>query len=362
MIFQKIKRGYERYERRLSSAALIVGFIVDNLTLRRIDLPFENFVLFSYLTLAGLGIFLLNLYDGEVIKSRFLSRFNLPLILVFVIQFSFGALFSAFFVFYSRSASLVSSWPFMLIVVGMLIGNEFFKKHYARLAFQMSIYFLAVFTFMIFFVPVMSRSIGAWEFILSGALSLLIVWGLVYLLSKFIPTRVNRSKNPLMLSILSIYLVINFFYFLNIIPPIPLALKSADIYHSIERVGGDYRVLTESRPWYSFLFLRDQYYISSPSSDAYAFSSVFAPTDLRTNIVHEWQFRNESGDWITKSRIEFHISGGRGDGYRGYSVKNNITPGIWRVNVKTPRGQLIGRKSFEVIRVNSSPSLETQII
>ena len=40
--------------------------------------------------------------------------------------------------------------------------------------------------------------------------------------------------------------------------------------------------------------------------------------------------------------------GGRDGGYRGYSIKNDVTAGKWRVNVKTGDGKLIGRVGFTV--------------
>jgi hypothetical protein len=48
-------------------------------------------------------------------------------------------------------------------------------------------------------------------------------------------------------------------------------------------------------------------------------------------------------------RVELPVRGGRGGGYRTYSVKTGLTPGAWRVNVETPTGALLGRLRFNVV-------------
>ena len=85
---------------------------------------------------------------------------------------------------------------------------------------------------------------------------------------------------------------------------------------------------------------------------------MFAPTDFGTEIVHLWQyFDNNNKKWINSSRIKFPIVGGALRGYRGYSFKTNVTPGAWRVDVATLRGQVIGRVNFKVETVKNEPPL-----
>ena len=42
------------------------------------------------------------------------------------------------------------------------------------------------------------------------------------------------------------------------------------------------------------------------------------------------------------------IFGGRDGGYHTYSIKGNIIPGLWRVDIETERGQIIGREEFKI--------------
>ena len=56
------------------------------------------------------------------------------------------------------------------------------------------------------------------------------------------------------------------------------------------------------------------------------------------------------------------MGGGRGGGYRGYSLSSNQRSGAWRVNVLTAYGQVVGRTSFKVIDVSESVELEERIL
>lgn len=347
-LLDRIEALYERHERHLSSFALILGFIFDSLTLQRIDFLFENLVMLSYLVIAGGSIVLLNYCHEHPPQRSFFVRAEklLPLL----IQFTFGGLFSAFFIFYTRSATLSSSWPFMLILLSLLVGNEFFRAHYRKLTFQVSIYFLAVFSFFIFFIPVLLKTMGAVVFVLSGVVSLIFIYLFSLALLKFVPKQYGDSRTTLRDSVFSIFILINILYFSNLIPPIPLALKDADVYHFIERVGENYTVIREKKAWYeSLLFFLPETINLAAGSPLYVFSSVFAPTDLDTSIIHDWQyFDYRVEEWVSVSKITFPIMGGRGEGYRGFSRKENLFEGKWRVDVKTERDQIIGRVRFNI--------------
>ncbi len=360
-LFQKYKEFYKRNERYIIGGALLFGFIIDNFTLTRIDLLFENIVLGVYLVIALLSIIFINFYEEGILKTRFFEkvRFIAPI----AMQFAFGALFSGFVIFYSRSATLASSWPFILLLVALLIGNEFFKKKYARFTFRMSIFFTALFSFLIFYIPVITKSIGVPIFILSGIISIALMVLLVKFLKFFIPTRIKKSKNALTWSVGSIFILINVFYFTNIIPPIPLSLKEASAHYYIERtVDNNYLAISEVEKWYDFLIPNNTVYVSS-GEPVYVFSSVFAPTRLNTEIYHKWQYYDEEQkEWIESNKIGFGISGGRDGGYRGYTVKSNVPVGQWRVDVVTKRNQLLGRVKFEAVEVDREVDLEIQTL
>ncbi|MFM2357618.1 MAG: hypothetical protein RJA61_355 [Candidatus Parcubacteria bacterium] len=215
-----LREKYERYERHLSSGALIFGFILDNLTLRRIDRLFENIVLFGYLFLAAFGIIFLNIIEARNVRENEYSGWHTFFLLL--IQFSFGALFSAFFIFYIRSSSLAASWPFILLLLTLLIGNEFFKQKYIRLSFQVTVYFVTLFSFLIFYVPIIVGTMGVWIFLVSGLISLILITAFLYLLRWAVPLKFKESKQYLILGIGGFFIALNLLYFANIITPITL--------------------------------------------------------------------------------------------------------------------------------------------
>ncbi|MEA3272623.1 MAG: DUF2914 domain-containing protein [Patescibacteria group bacterium] len=361
MITTMLKKLFTKYEHYLSPGALIGGFVWDNFTLQRIDLWLENLVILTYLFITGASILFLNAHSGGKFRNKFSDKF-VKLIPLFL-QFAFGGLFSAFVIFYTKSADIWTSWPFLLVLAGLLLGNELFRERYKRFVFQLSIYFVALFSYSIFAVPVFVGQIGAWVFILSGFLSLALIVAFVFIISRFLPVEILQNKRLITYSIGGIYLLFNIFYFTNIMPPAPLALKEGGVYHYVERLEtGDYFVRYESPPWY--LFFKDYNPIVhlTPNQPVYVYGAIFAPTKLNTKIVHRWAYYNERrGEWIVTDKLGYQIFGGRDGGYRGYTYKSNTTPGKWRVDIITERGQVLGRMKFDVTSVESPPDLKVDL-
>ena len=148
MFFQRIKQAKDfliNNERYLSPLALVLGFLWDSLTLQRIDLWIENVIIVAYLFIAGISILILNAYQGGRLYARLFEK--IVFITPFLLQFAFGGLFSAFVIFYSKSASFIASWPFILILGFLLIGNELFRERYLKFTFQVSIFFIALYSY-----------------------------------------------------------------------------------------------------------------------------------------------------------------------------------------------------------------------
>ena len=344
--FGKIKAWFEKYEAYISTGSLLLGFAIDNLTLKRIDLPFENIVLFTYLAISAIGITLINLYDTGKLHEKLIekTRFLLP----HIVQFAFGGLFSGFFVFYSGSASFFTSWPFLVLLLVIMVGGERFKHYYLRIGFQVGVLYIALFSFSIFYIPVLTGKMGVWTFLLSGLSSLVIIALFLRFLLQIVPDVIKKNKRIIGCAVGGAFFLINIFYFANILPPIPLALKDGGIYHSLVKRDGEYWVKEERGNWNKFFSRYDVIHLS-PGASLYAYSSVFAPTNLNTNIVHNWQYFDKQNDkWVSASRIIFPIVGGRDGGYRGYSWKSSLFPALWRVDVETLSGQIIGRIKFRI--------------
>ena len=157
--------------------------------------------------------------------------------------------------------------------------------------------------------------------------------------------------------------MINVLYFTNLIPPIPLSLKDAGVYHSIQKnKEGNYDVTYEDPGWQGYFKLYPDFEEVS-GSPIYAFSAIFSPKDLNLTILHEWQHYDETKKkWTTESIIKLSVVGGRDGGFRTYSKRTNLTSGKWRVNVKTEQGQNIGHLRFNIVPVETEPVLSTETL
>jgi hypothetical protein len=224
---------------------------------------------------------------------------------------------------------------------------------------QIAIWYVALFSFLIIYAPVISKILGPKTFIAGGIMSLVVV-GLVLLVAKFVISDVVKESRALLTrNILGTFLVINILYFSNAIPPLPLALKDAGVFHSVSRTNGNYAVSYEPVPWQKFYWRYNKTFNYAPGESVYVYTAVFAPTGISTTLIHEWQrYDAISEQWITEENIGFAISGGRDGGYLGYTLKKDMSSGEWRVNVRTVYGQLVGRVAFEVQTVPQPVALE----
>lgn len=352
---QELVRWYERY---VSPVSLVAGFISDNLILlKRVDLWTTDALFIFYLALSGGGIILINGLEAGKIKRKFLV--DAAPVIPIIVQFAVGGLFSGFLSLYSRSAGYAASWIFVVIVAALLLGNERFARFYVRVPVQISILFTTIFAFLIFFLPVVFHQIGPRMFMISGALALALIALFLALMIRIIPNA-RQQLTSCARAIAVIYIAFNALYFTGAIPPLPLALKDAGVYHEVvhDTTAGTYDLTGEQQPWYDSIYPFDETFHEQPGQSVYVYTSIFAPSGLATEVLHEWQY-DDSGKWVTEATIEYPIVGGRDGGYEGYSELADPAPGKWRVNVITQYGQLIGQVSFTVVDATSSAGYVT---
>jgi hypothetical protein len=360
VLITRARDWYGQYERPISSLSLIGGFVFDAIVLKRVDLLWENIWIAAHIILVAIFIILVDLQEHESMNEKDPSKKHFWYINI--LQFFFGGLLSTFIVFYFRSTTLSVTWPFLLILSAAFIANDSLKKHYSRLVFQISLFFLSLLSFAIFIVPVFFHRIGPDIFLISGGVSLAILGIFLLIIRIFTKEKFKEGGKLLLFSISSIFLTVNILYFLNLIPPIPLSLKDAGIYHSLVRdESGNYLVQYEDQGWFGYFALSEDFHMV-PGDPIYAYSAVFSPAMFNNEIVHVWQkYDSETGKWVTITRVDLPTIGGREGGFRTYSMKSNITPGEWRVNVETSEGQIIGRLRFNIIETNTKPILKTDI-
>jgi hypothetical protein len=356
----RIEKLYARHEKYAAIALFVLGFIWDSLTLRRVDSLLDNIILLGYLVLIGiLIIFTLRRQRGRV-PAPWVQRLEVHF--PWAIQFCFGGLFSSYVVFYSKSASFTQTQFFFLVLVILLIANEFLQHRLQNPALLAVFYCFCFLSFLAFFLPVILARVGAGVFMLASGISL-VVSLLVFAAGLMTPIEGGMLRMRRVAAwICAAVAVVNVLYFANLIPPVPLALKSAGIYHSAIKTPSGYLVQYVSARRLRFWRKWDSPFYLSPGESVYCYTAIFAPGRVRVPVRHVWSRRMEDG-WVQTDRIGFPINGGRERGYRGYTVKHGVVPGKWRVEVETERGQTLGRIDFDVVVTPiPHPPMETHLI
>jgi hypothetical protein len=384
----RIKAFYHKYEKYTELAIFGVGFIWDSLTMTRVDNVIDHIILLFYLTLIGVLIALIVRSQGGTVFPKWVQKIEPRF--TWVMQFCFGGLFSSFVIFYFKSASWSRTQFFFLLLLGLWIGNEFLQHRMRNPVLLSVLYCFCLFSFFAFFLPVVLAAVNAWIFVLAGIISLLaglfvFSIGLRFganewrrMMKQIIPwmsaaggdpqeyQKAASRMKPIIYGMIGTFLIVNVLYFANLIPPVPLALKSAGIYHEVKRIQKGNEVIFEAayvKPslWRFWRKWDDPFYLS-PGESFYCFTAIFAPHGVHVTLKHVWSRKTDKG-WKQTDSIPFQIAGGRENGYRFYSQKSTIMPGKWRVEVMTERGQTLGRLDFTaVVSLTPRPPMQSKTI
>lgn len=331
------------------SLAFLAGFATDFILLNKIDNVFDNLILLFYATTATLSLGLFYVGVAEKVGTRFARwlRDWMPLLM----QYSFGGLLSGMLIFYGRSGDFIVSAPFLLLIIMVIVMNEVVKKQSDRLLYNLVVYFIGIFSYAVLVIPVLLGKVGDLIFIGSGFLAVAVTWLLLKWLGHIIPHFLALEKRGIIFSIGVLYVMFNAFYFLNIIPPIPLSLNELAVYQSVERTAlGGYRIIRTPATWQEMIGIGAPTFHPLAGSGVFCFSRVYAPTNLTTDIVHRWEYLDSAGNWQTHYLGKYPISGENARGYRGYTTIQNFSDGRWRCGVENARGQVLGRVTFTIDR------------
>ncbi|MES2931677.1 MAG: DUF2914 domain-containing protein [Patescibacteria group bacterium] len=359
-MIRKVLAWAQRNERHLGALVFIWGFITDIITFVFLDISLVNIVFAAYLGLAASAIFLTHFLASHPPEKPSIRHKSALVLLPLVAQYLIGNLLSGFLIFYTKSSVFLASWPFLILIALIFIGNEWFRRYKDRITFMAVLLFFTAYSYAIFALPLFVLSLGAFVFLGSTAIALVSFGIFLALLYKAGRMKLRESILPIIGSCLLITVLVSSAYFSGLIPPIPLTLKEGGIYHSVGRVDGQY-VLEgeEEQPWFD---IRTRVVHVTPGESLSAFTAVFAPIRFGTVVVHRWQrYNEEKGAWVTQSKVAFPIAGGRTEGYRGYSETGNPLPGEWRVRVETENGQVIGQMRFRLERTETPPVLHEEV-
>lgn len=340
--YQRVSAWTKRHERYWIPLMLVGGLSADVVQFSALNIR-EKFIIQGVYVVVSAGALLIIHYPHAA-ERRGLR--TLRLIAPFLHQFAVGGMLSTSLLFYWFSGALSASWPILLIVATFMLLNEFLREHFLRPAVQVGVMTFCLFSLSSILFSIVFRSFEPVVFLSAGAATLAFMLGYAALLAR-VSGRVTRSKTWMAIVVV-VCALMNAAYFQNVIPPIPLSIREAGIYHDVERVNGEYKLVGEDESWLDRILPGQTLHVS-PADTLFAYTAIFAPGDLSTDIVHKWQRWDPSArTWVTELNVAFPIVGGREDGYRGYSRKSHLAPGKWRVSVETVRGQVLGRIGFSV--------------
>lgn len=282
----------------------------------------------------------------------------------FFILLSSGAALSFVLIYALRSAALSVSWPLFVILFICIFANEFVSTHSFRFSLDVGILLIAILFYIIFHFPLLLGVQNDITFAISIVVSIAISIFYIYVLRLMSETALDEAPRGYALAI-GIPMFVGMLYFLNVLPAVPLSLKESGIYHNIVRTEvGEFIAKKEVEKNMNFFSrLKTLTYNLSPNDTGiYFFSSIDAPTKLSAPISHVWEYYDdETKEWIPTTTISFGLTGGREDGYRAYSNKENITEGLWRVTVKVDGNRIVGRVNFLVKKVDKVEVKEVKL-
>jgi len=319
------------------------GFVWDALTIGRNVAASDLMIFAGYLISAAAILYLIGRpVPIESWNNKFALLFKKlynPRLPYFLLQFLFGSLFSALFILYFKSSSHWLAWFTSLVLGVLLVANEFLESEYKRFTLSWSLFGLCAMLLFNFALPFMLGSIHSIWFYSSTLMGA----GLAYWLYKKTPNHLGSIK-----PVWAIAVALMLAYAADMIPPVPLVKRDVAIAYELNKVGTDYQLTRQASSWWVFWRKTSDDLQVMPGQRVYCFSSVFAPSGLKTKLYHRWEHYDKKQGWKTQSRIGFSLSGGRYNGFRGYTYKQNLAEGEWRVSVETENEKTIAVHSFSV--------------
>lgn len=353
-IIHKLKHHWQ-------TIAFFCGFLTDILWLNQVDSVLDNATILFYVFLATGSMFFF--YAGVTQRFGLWWSGRVHSISSIIMQYSFGGLFSGMLILYGRSGDIFASWPFLVLFAGGMIANELLQKRDEKLIFNLVSYFIGIFSYLVLGVPVLTGFMGPWVFVGCGVAALAYMYLLIKLLSFVIPHYLLLQMRYIVFSLLSTFAFLNVLYFTNIIPPIPLSLKTISIVQGVVRFSNptSYELSYEPIPWWRY----DQqlFPVIHPNAtrSIACFTNVYAPIRIKTEIVHVWEYKDNQGNWKEQFRLAYPITGEAANGYRGYTATTAFRDGSWRCSVETARGQILGRKQFTVDSTQQPASIVKRV-
>lgn len=356
---EKLNEYRKIHERKLELGFFVAGFIFDAWMVTNPDEIIMIVQQAFYLVLIAALIhfellFRLEKWQPQKLMSKLWPYRNLAL------HFFLGTLLNIYSIFYIKSASLLSSLFFLLAMVGMILANELpFVKKSGKVSLKVGLYAICLFSFLSIIFPMLFGFIGVIPFGISVVSTLAVLLLQLKLLGKIIQDP-RILFHAIFTPVISVVGVFGLFFFLGLIPPVPLSVKEQGLYHLIEKREGKFFLSTEKKS--GFWPLGHSVFLAEPDDKIYFYSQIYSPARISDQIAVHWYKEDRKGNWISQDRVPMTIKGGREEGYRIFTFKTNYEPGQWKIEVETSSGVEISRLYFEVVAVDKSEARVFEVV
>lgn len=341
-------------------AWFFAGVIWYAVSLTRIDRLRDNAVLAAYLTTLSVLIAV-----EQQIESRPESWPRLAPRYAWVsaaVQFLFGSLWTAYLVFYTRSASWGPSAAYVVVLGFLVVANELLHQRLRARWLRIAMLAAVTWTFLLFFVPVVSGWYGvhlglialAGAVVLATGVMVGSTWGLR-------PVEAQRGRH--LAVAFGVVATLAGVDRAGLVPPVPVAALEIGVFHGVDvRSEGSTEQARDRRvwlayddpgPWRRMWTNDDALFRWRPGDTAWCFTAVFVPTGMAMHLWHRWQRWDGVRGWIDTDRIDVtrasSFEGGAERGFRTWSRKQSLSIGPWRVLVEDDHGREIARTRFDVV-------------
>src|SRR5215831_13817768 len=311
---ERLRLYYAKNEQKIAVFSFICGFVFDILMVDRADSWHAIAQQLVYLAVILAALTQMFFEEGapqpDLAGRFFLVRWYYQYRTALV-HFFLGTLLNVYTIFFFKSSSLLVSFGFLAFLVLLLWANESERAKSIGLPFKFTLFALCSMSFAANVVPIFVGSIGTTVFLASMLVGFLV------------------------------------FYWLRLIPPVPLSIPFIGVYHQVEKRGDEYR-LSHERPIWKVWQHGDQDFLAQPGDRVYVYFRVFSPTRFSDQVQMRWFLKDEERGWQLQDTIPIKIVGGRAEGFRGYGFKSNFQTGEWKVQVGTMDDREIGRVYFTV--------------
>jgi len=357
-VFVSTKEFVHKHKKWEPLVFFVAGFAFDATLLHRIDDPLMLVHQATYLTLCAI-IIAWDLF-GDVDRAEVPANESGRIPKFFaklwsyregVLHFMLGTLLNVYTIFYFKSGTILSSLVFLALLASLLFLNEARPKQVPKHMLRNALFGLCLISYLNVVVSILAGSIGLLVF----CSALLIAAAIHFAYSWFLKRKLDpvKIRNQVQFPFWAILVIYGFLYFTKVLPPVPLSIKHIGIYHNVTRVGDGYQ-LEERGPEWKFWESGDQTFEAAGGDRVFCYVQVFSPSRFHDQLKMRWRYHDPRTGWTKGDAIPMDVSGGREEGFRGFTSKSNYTMGDWRVEVETSDGREIGRISFTVVPAGSS--------